>query len=334
MSAVPDGKKLVRSPSGLRMVPENGAFSSPFSLAEPQWVPDKEHHCRRCGRCFCDKCCSKKVALPRMCFVDPVRQCGECSLVSQKELDFYDKQLKVLTAGGTFLVTLGFSDKSETMMCRLSNNHRYLFLDGESHFEVELSRISTMQVLTETEGLTPGGGVFRATGMLLHYKPPGSQDFQQLRLEAADDKKSASSWLVAMHKTTLRFLYSTLTLCYTAVFGEGTEVTFASPSPPSLVLLAPHQSVSSDVEVRLVCLAQGFRPDGVTLSWSDNGNAVAGSEVQTSSSQRQSDFTFIQTSTLKLNPERWNSGRTYTCHLNHPALSAPLSQSTSAEKCS
>lgn len=42
MSAVPDGKKLVRSPSGLRMVPENGAFSSPFSLAEPQWVPDKE----------------------------------------------------------------------------------------------------------------------------------------------------------------------------------------------------------------------------------------------------------------------------------------------------
>lgn len=37
--------------------------------------------------------------MPRMCFVDPVRQCGECSLISQKELDFYDKQLKVLTAG-------------------------------------------------------------------------------------------------------------------------------------------------------------------------------------------------------------------------------------------
>ena len=24
------------------MVPENGAFNSPFSLDEPQWVPDKE----------------------------------------------------------------------------------------------------------------------------------------------------------------------------------------------------------------------------------------------------------------------------------------------------
>ena len=42
MSSVPDGKKLVRSPSGLRMVPENGAFISPFCLDEPQWVPDKE----------------------------------------------------------------------------------------------------------------------------------------------------------------------------------------------------------------------------------------------------------------------------------------------------
>lgn len=44
------------------------------------------------------------------------------------------------------------------------------------------------------------GGVSRATGMLLHYKPPGSQDSQQLRMEAADDKKSAASWLAAMHK--------------------------------------------------------------------------------------------------------------------------------------
>ncbi|XP_048831252.1 zinc finger FYVE domain-containing protein 21 isoform X2 [Brienomyrus brachyistius] len=215
MSSVPDGKKLVRSPSGLRMIPENGAFNSPFSLDEPQWVPDKEcsrcmqcdtkfdfitrkHHCRRCGRCFCDKCCSKKVALPRMCFVDPVRQCAECGLVSQKESEFYDKQLKVLMGGGTFLVTLGTSEKSESMACRLSNNHRYLFLDGESHFEVELSRISSMQVLTE--GSLPGGCSSRATGMVLHYRAAGSRDLQQLRMEATDDKRTASAWLAAMHK--------------------------------------------------------------------------------------------------------------------------------------
>lgn len=34
-----------------------------------------------------------------MCFVDPVRQCAECALVSLKETEFYDKQLKVLMNG-------------------------------------------------------------------------------------------------------------------------------------------------------------------------------------------------------------------------------------------
>ncbi|KAG7252628.1 hypothetical protein CRUP_026705, partial [Coryphaenoides rupestris] len=59
----------------------------------------------------------------------------------------------------------------------------YLFLDGESHLEVELSRITSMQVLTEESS------------------PGGSQDPQQLRVEAADDRKGASAWLAAMHKT-------------------------------------------------------------------------------------------------------------------------------------
>ena len=44
------------------------------------------------------------------------------------------------------------------------------------------------------------GGTSRASGMLLHYKAMGSQDAQQLRMEAAEDKKVASMWLAAMHK--------------------------------------------------------------------------------------------------------------------------------------
>lgn len=34
-----------------------------------------------------------------MCFVDPVRQCASCALVSLSEAEFYDKQLKVLLSG-------------------------------------------------------------------------------------------------------------------------------------------------------------------------------------------------------------------------------------------
>ncbi|XP_004836936.1 zinc finger FYVE domain-containing protein 21 isoform X2 [Heterocephalus glaber] len=214
-----DAKKLVRSPSGLRMVPEHRAFGSPFGLEEPPWVPDKEcsrcmqcdakfdfitrkHHCRRCGKCFCDRCCSQKVPLRRMCFVDPVRQCAECALVSLREAEFYDKQLKVLQSGATFFVTFGNSEKPETMVCRLSNNQRCLVLDGNSHYEIEIAHISTVQTLTE--GFAPGGGNARAAGMFLQYMVPGSEGAAQLKLMAGEDanasKRPAAAWLAAMHK--------------------------------------------------------------------------------------------------------------------------------------
>ena len=35
-------KKLVRTKSGLRMVPVNENDNSPFTLSEPPWVPDDE----------------------------------------------------------------------------------------------------------------------------------------------------------------------------------------------------------------------------------------------------------------------------------------------------
>ncbi|XP_040830945.1 zinc finger FYVE domain-containing protein 21 isoform X2 [Ochotona curzoniae] len=213
-----DGKKLVRSPSGLRMVPEHRALGSPFVLEEPPWVPDKEcprcmqcdakfdfitrkHHCRRCGRCFCDRCCSQKVPLRRMCFVDPVRQCAACALVSHREAEFYDKQLKVLLSGATFLVTFGNSEKPETMVCRLSGNQRYLLLDGDSHREIEIAHVSAVRTLAE--GFPPGASA-RATGMSLQYTMPGEACVTQLKLMAKEDssasRRQAVAWLAAMHK--------------------------------------------------------------------------------------------------------------------------------------
>uniref|UniRef100_A0A8B9WI18 Zinc finger FYVE-type containing 21 n=1 Tax=Bos mutus grunniens TaxID=30521 RepID=A0A8B9WI18_BOSMU len=218
-----DAKKLVRSPSGLRMVPEHRAYGSPFGLEEPPWVPDKEcprcmqcdtkfdfltrkHHCRRCGKCFCDKCCGQKVALRRMCFVDPVRQCAGCAPVSRREADFYDRQLKLLLSGATFLVTFENSEKPDTMVCRLSSNQRFLLLDGDGdgdgHREVEVARIAAVQMLTE--GLPPGGGNARAIGMTLQYTTPGAEGLTQLTLTAGEDadgsRRQATAWLAAMHK--------------------------------------------------------------------------------------------------------------------------------------
>ncbi|XP_036429404.1 immunoglobulin lambda-1 light chain-like [Colossoma macropomum] len=117
--------------------------------------------------------------------------------------------------------------------------------------------------------------------------------------------------------------------------GGGTEVTFDRPaSPPSLLLLAPPRSPPSGSEVSVVCMARGFRPDGAVLSWTEDSTTMAGPEVHTGPSQRQSDGTFIQSSILKLRPERWSSGRSYTCHLTHPALTSPLSESVSVGQCS
>ncbi|KAG7334461.1 hypothetical protein KOW79_002868 [Hemibagrus wyckioides] len=118
-------------------------------------------------------------------------------------------------------------------------------------------------------------------------------------------------------------------------FAQGTNLVISGrpSSPPSLLLLTPSGSPLSDGDVSVMCVARGFYPDSVTVSWSENSSSMTGDEVQTSQSQRQADGTFSQTSVLKLSKQRWSSGRTYMCRLSHPALSAPLSQSTSLDQC-
>ena len=58
-----------------------------------------QHHCRRCGKCFCSYCCHYEIPLRRMYFVDPVRHCYECAVVSKAEAEFYEKTLKILQNG-------------------------------------------------------------------------------------------------------------------------------------------------------------------------------------------------------------------------------------------
>ena len=65
-----------------------------------------QHHCRRCGRCFCSACCTTKTSLPRMCFVDPVLHCNSCLSITQKENEFFDTQLKMLIQGCSQLLVI------------------------------------------------------------------------------------------------------------------------------------------------------------------------------------------------------------------------------------
>ena len=43
-------------------------------------VIERRHHCRRCGRCVCGKCSSRKQQLPDLAFNKPVRVCDDCWL--------------------------------------------------------------------------------------------------------------------------------------------------------------------------------------------------------------------------------------------------------------
>ncbi|KAK3093024.1 hypothetical protein FSP39_010171 [Pinctada imbricata] len=215
-------KKLDKSKSGLRMIPVNGNDSSPFTLSEPPWVPDDEcpecqnsncrarfdfirrrkHHCRRCGKCFCNKCCEDKSPLPRMCFIDPVRQCLTCREISRRETDFFDKHLKILMNGGCF--TVSDSDVSpeegSSFFCKISPNHRQLLFEGEcdKHEPVQIEKIDSLQILTsgkDDEGNTIAGGL-----AICYKDSTGSSNVVQMVVEQGTNKKPGQIWIAAMQK--------------------------------------------------------------------------------------------------------------------------------------
>uniref|UniRef100_A0A8C9R708 Ig-like domain-containing protein n=1 Tax=Scleropages formosus TaxID=113540 RepID=A0A8C9R708_SCLFO len=106
-----------------------------------------------------------------------------------------------------------------------------------------------------------------------------------------------------------------------------------TPSPPKLTLLPPSQTELSEGKATLVCLAQGFFPDSITVSWTEGGRPRSGSEVQSSAPEQRPDGTFFSSSLLTVTAAQWRSGVSYSCQLSHSALSAPLSQSVSQATC-
>ncbi|KAK6181126.1 hypothetical protein SNE40_009055 [Patella caerulea] len=214
-------KKLVRSRSGLRMVSMTDNKTSSFTLPEPEWVPDNDcgycmqrscqskfdfirrrHHCRRCGNCFCNSCCDNKLPLPRMSFVDPVRQCNKCAEITKKENEFFDKHVKLLLSGGEFMIAEGDDDGeiSTSYICKLATDQRYLVFEGE-HSKMDsigLDEIDTVKVIASE----PNQQGFKVgTGVAIRHKDSFG-DYQILKMEIKKDEssKSGKMWIAAMLK--------------------------------------------------------------------------------------------------------------------------------------
>lgn len=218
-------KRLVKSKSGLRIVNMRDDVSSPFLIPEPNWVPDNEyghcmqcqgrfalmnrrHHCRRCGRLFCSRCCENKVALPRMCFVDPVRMCGNCAKVTKIENEFFEKHLKVLLNGSEFHVSddldSEISDNSATFLCKLSSDHRFLLFESDTEVKepLMLDKVENIQILTP--GVDPQGNAV-GTGVAMTYESENGPLLLRLVVQMST-KKQGMTWIAAMQKAA-RFLY-------------------------------------------------------------------------------------------------------------------------------
>ncbi|KAK4304524.1 hypothetical protein Pmani_023517 [Petrolisthes manimaculis] len=211
------GKRLVRSKSGLRIIPISETDRSPFELREPEWIPDKQsptcmdckekfdflkrrHHCRRCGRICCASCCDTRLALPRMCFLDPVRVCSPCAQMTVKENVFFSKDLKTLVSGA--ILCLVDDTTSNLVLCRLTTDHHQLVVAGSSEslpvsITVPMHRMTGLQVGSR-EQLVTGGCVVSA--LMLQYCLAGEEE-QDLNLEAPPDAStSAFAFLTALEK--------------------------------------------------------------------------------------------------------------------------------------
>eukprot|EP00106_Octopus_bimaculoides_P020910 XP_014788352.1 PREDICTED: zinc finger FYVE domain-containing protein 21-like isoform X1 [Octopus bimaculoides] len=221
-------KRLVKSKSGLRIVTMRDDYGSPFLIPEPNWVPDNEyvhcmqcqvrfalmnrrHHCRRCGRLFCSRCCENKVALPRMCFIDPVRMCGSCTKITKQENDFFDKHLKVLLNGCEFYVVDDInsepSDNSTIFFCKLSTDHRYLLYESETQVRdsLLLCKVDRVQVITEPSSPIMEEENANVRGLLLTYDSESGQTFVKMIIPSSTHKQGLN-WISAMQRA-FRLLY-------------------------------------------------------------------------------------------------------------------------------
>ncbi|XP_021941122.1 zinc finger FYVE domain-containing protein 21-like isoform X3 [Zootermopsis nevadensis] len=218
-------KKLIKSKSGLRIVVTNDKFRSPFLLCEPQWTPDSEstnctackvkfdfvtrrHHCRRCGLIYCGSCCESKMGLPRMCFVDPVRVCNRCAFVTNKESDFFDRQLKTLTSGATFLLDQRLSacpDSVNSLVCKLSQDHRYLVFEGrtaDSVSSVELHQVKTLGVARDPDTADSEEELKGISSVEIVYTDGSQQNEQRVKLCSGPEphRKLANAWIDAIQQ--------------------------------------------------------------------------------------------------------------------------------------
>ncbi|BFZ07730.1 hypothetical protein BsWGS_10769 [Bradybaena similaris] len=139
-----------------------------------------------------------------MCFIDPVRHCRGCAMISMKESEFFDRHLRVLLDGGRFILHSESSDDTDlevtsdrTCVCALSVDHRYLEFKGntEDQENIAVQKIVSVEVTGAEQGGQPQGIAIRYTSAV--------GETSLLKMDVDDtlgQKQRSTSWIVAMAK--------------------------------------------------------------------------------------------------------------------------------------
>lgn len=101
---LPGNLPMLHITSALK-IPQPQAVTSSKEIENPHWTPDnaatachacktefgimtRRHHCRVCGRVFCDDCTSRRAAAPNYGYTTAVRMCDECATGKNKFLRY------------------------------------------------------------------------------------------------------------------------------------------------------------------------------------------------------------------------------------------------------
>ncbi|XP_070403322.1 M1-specific T cell receptor beta chain isoform X1 [Nothobranchius furzeri] len=127
---------------------------------------------------------------------------------------------------------------------------------------------------------------------------------------------------------------------YDAYFGQGTKLTVLepgrSPTTPTVEVFKPSAKECNDPNKKrkktLVCVASGFYPDHVSVSWMLNG-VQTGKGVATDSTAKRDGDSYRITSRLKVQAKDWfRPGNRFTCTVSffNGTITTPHSASVSS----
>uniref|UniRef100_A0A3P9IM74 Ig-like domain-containing protein n=1 Tax=Oryzias latipes TaxID=8090 RepID=A0A3P9IM74_ORYLA len=119
-----------------------------------------------------------------------------------------------------------------------------------------------------------------------------------------------------------------------AFFGKGTKLSVLEAginitAPTRVKVLSPSEKECSSGKKTLVCVASGFYPDHVSVSWMINGGAVS-KGVATDSAATRKGTSYRITSRLTVFSEEWTSNNKFHCLVG---LDDPLSSGSRRPDC-